>query len=46
MVRALVLVLLLALTACTGLPQGHGREPCTINAAGYDCEIQRYMRAQ
>jgi uncharacterized lipoprotein YmbA len=46
MVKALSLILLLVLSACSGVPQGqYSSLPCASNQSSYDCQVLRYMNA-
>jgi hypothetical protein len=46
MLKASSLIVLLALAACSGLPQReYAASPCSINPGGYECQIERYMTA-
>lgn len=47
MAKALSLILLLALVACSGVPQGqYSSSACSTNPRGYDCQVERYMKAR
>jgi hypothetical protein len=46
MAKAISLIFLLALTACSGVPQGqYTTTPCTGNEASKECQAYRYERA-
>lgn len=46
MVKALSLILLLALSACSGVPQGqYSSSPCASSQSSHDCQVHRYMNA-
>jgi hypothetical protein len=45
--KALGVVFLCAVAGCSGMPQGQSSpSPCSTNPAGYDCEVERYMRTR
>jgi hypothetical protein len=45
MLKALSLVLLLALAACSGITANYSSSPCNANPGGAECQIDRYSRA-
>lgn len=45
MARTLCAVLLAALTACSGLPQGQVSASACAEEASYACQIERYQNA-
>ncbi|WP_158307827.1 hypothetical protein [Ramlibacter tataouinensis] len=46
MTRILSTVALLAVTACSGVPQGASAtaSPCASSEASYECQVERYQR--
>jgi hypothetical protein len=46
MPKALSLIVLLALAACSGVPQSeYVASPCSTDPGGYQCQVERYMKA-
>jgi hypothetical protein len=45
MFKTATLLLLLALSACAGIPQGSSGDPCSVSPGSYQCEIERYSNA-
>jgi len=46
MLKASSLIILLALAACSGVPQRqYAASPCSASPGGYECQIDRYMNA-
>ena len=42
MVKALIVLFLLALAGCSGIPRQDDPSPCAVDPASYQCQIQRY----
>lgn len=46
MVKALGLIVLLALAGCSAVPQHqYAASPCSADPGGYECQVQNYFRA-
>jgi hypothetical protein len=46
MFKAATLIVVIALAACSGMPQArYGGSPCATSPGGYQCEIERYMHS-
>ena len=43
MVKAAVVVLLLALAGCSGVPYHPDPSPCAASEASYECQVERYQ---
>jgi hypothetical protein len=43
MIKPVVVVLLLALAGCGGVPYQREPSPCAVSEASYACQIERYQ---